>query len=110
MVVLLFWASPVVYAFHSVATSKIAGVGTWLYQLYLLNPITIAVVAFQRGAWLHGPIVQSTFAKTQHTSLASNYPADLDLRLVIAFLVGLVVLWFAHRLFTRLQGNFAQEI
>ncbi|MCU1550173.1 MAG: sugar transporter [Glaciihabitans sp.] len=109
MVVLLFWASPVVYAFRSVAGSDAAGVGTWLYQLYLLNPITIAVVAFQRGTWLHGHGVETSLAKS-HIPLSHNYPADLDLRLIIAIVVGLVFLWFAHRLFTRLQGNFAQEI
>ena len=109
MVVLLFWASPVVYAFHSVAGSKVAGVGTWIYDLYVLNPITIAVVAFQRGTWLHGPVVEKSLQKS-HLPLSGNYPADLDLRLAIAIVVGLALLWFAHRLFTRLQGNFAQEI
>jgi ABC-2 type transport system permease protein len=106
LVVLLFWASPVVYAFRSLTGS---GVASWIYQLYLLNPITVAVVAFQRGTWLHGVGVQQYFAKS-HIAIASNYPADLNLRLVIAIIVGLVFLWFAHRLFTRLQGNFAQEI
>ena len=106
LVVLLFWASPVVYAFRSLTGS---GVANWIYQVYLLNPITVAIVAFQRGTWLHGSGVVSSFAKS-HIAMASNYPADLNLRLVIAILVGIVFLWFAHRLFTRLQGNFAQEI
>jgi ABC-2 type transport system permease protein len=109
MVVLLFWASPVVYAFRAVAESKVAGVGTWIYDIYLLNPITLAVVAFQRATWLHGPEVQKSFSNS-HIALHANYPADLDLRLGVAILVGMVFLWFAHRLFTRLQGNFAQEI
>ena len=31
------WASPVVYAFRSLTGS---GVANWIYQLYLLKPIT----------------------------------------------------------------------
>lgn len=109
MVVLLFWASPVVYAFKSVAGSQFAGTGTWVEQLYLLNPITVAVISFQRATWLGGGAVRASFAKS-HIPLGINYPADLDLRLVVSIVVGLVFLWLAHRLFTRLQGNFAQEI
>ena len=32
------------------------------------------------------------------------------MRILIAFIVGLVLLFFAHRVFKRLQGNFAQEL
>ena len=35
---------------------------------------------------------------------------DLGLRMLIAFLIGLVVLWLCQRVFARLQGNFAQEL
>ena len=31
-------------------------------------------------------------------------------RLLIALGIGLVLLWLAQRLFTRLEGNFAQEL
>jgi ABC-2 type transport system permease protein len=106
VVPMLFWASPIVYSFANV--HKSIG-GSLIEQLYLLNPITVAVIAFQRAVWLPGPEVQATFAKDGIDPL-STYPADLDLRLLILCAIGTVFLWFSHRIFLRLQGNFAQEI
>jgi len=106
LVVILFWGSPVVYSFRNI--HEALG-GSLLEQLYLLNPITVAVVAFQRATWLGGANVQQQFADKGINPLDA-YPADLDLRLIIVTLIGLVFLWFAHRVFSRLQGNFAQEI
>ena len=34
----------------------------------------------------------------------------MPLRLGIAFLVSLVLLWVSQRVFARLEGNFAQEL
>jgi ABC-2 type transport system permease protein len=106
-VVMLFWASPIVYSYTALSNSPYGG--TWLEQVYLLNPITIAIIAFQRALWLGGPDVIAFFDKNG-MDLSSAYPADLDLRLLVAAIVGLVFLWFADRIFHRLQGNFAQEI
>lgn len=105
-VTMLFWASPIVYSYTNV--NQVIG-GTLVEQLYLANPITVAILAFQRALWLHGPDVVETFA-AKGIDLSSAYPADLDVRLLVMLLVGLVFLWFADRLFHRLQGNFAQEI
>jgi ABC-2 type transport system permease protein len=107
LVVMLFWASPIVYSYANVSGSVVGG--TWIEQVYLLNPITTAVIAFQRATWLTSPNVQEQLAD-KGVPATSWYPADLDLRLALAFGAGLVILWLAHRLFARLQGNFAQEI
>ena len=40
----------------------------------------------------------------------ADYPSGLGLRMLVAGLVGLVLLFISHRVFTRLQGNFAQEL
>ena len=106
-VTMLFWASPIVYSYRFLSESQYGG--TWIEQLYLLNPITVAIVAFQKALWLGGPAVQEEFA-AKGIDPASAYPADLDLRLIVMILVGIVFLWLADRLFHRLQGNFAQEI
>ena len=106
-VLMLFWASPIVYSFGMVSGSSVGG--TWVEQLYLLNPITVAVLAFQRALWLHGPSVGAQFDE-MGVKLSSMYPADLDLRLAIMIAIGAVFVWIAHRTFLRLQGNFAQEI
>lgn len=89
---ILFWASPIVYAWHQVAGS----VTGWLQDLYLLNPMTVAVLGFQRTFWVAGD-----------DQLA---PAHLAERLGLALAVGLVLLWICQRVFARLQSNFAQEL
>jgi len=104
---MLFWASPIIYSFSNLHTSE--AVPAWIEWVYLLNPITVAVIAFQRAVWLEGPVVQSTFEKLG-LDPTNTYPADLDLRLIVLLIVGAVFLWLSHRVFLRLQGNFAQEI
>lgn len=89
---ILFWASPIVYAWHQVAGS----VTGWLQDLYLLNPMTVAVLGFQRTFWVAGD-----------DQLAPGHLAE---RLGLALAVGLVLLWVCQRVFARLQSNFAQEL
>lgn len=104
---ILFWASPIVYAWSFVVSTAQSLALPWLEQIYLLNPMTVAIMAFQRGVWAAG---------SESTELYGNvippqpWPADMDLRLLALFLVGLVFLWFSQRVFARLQGNFAQEL
>ncbi len=90
---LLFWASPIIYPYSLVADQFH---GSWLEQLYLANPVTLAVLAFQRGAWVRGA--------------DQPFPTDMGLRLVIATATCVVLLWLAQRIFARAEGNFAQEL
>lgn len=90
---LLFWASPVVYSWGMV--QSILGDTIWL-DLYTNNPLTLAVLGFQRAFWVAGE--------------NAAQPTELLLRLTIAFLIGVVLLFLGHRAFLRMQGNFAQEI
>ncbi|MDH6235942.1 ABC transporter permease [Cryobacterium sp. CG_9.6] len=93
----LFWGSPVVYSF-SFVNSAIGG--TWLEQLYLANPVTLSVLGMQKALWLAG--------STESTQI--NFPPELALRLWVSVGVSIVLLWVAQRIFSRLQGNFAQEL
>jgi ABC-2 type transport system permease protein len=90
---ILFWASPVVYSWQMV--SGLVQSQFWL-NVYTSNPLTLAVIGFQNAFWVAG----------------DDYPQpdDLLLRLGVAFVIGLVLLFFSHRIFVRLQGNFAQEM
>lgn len=90
---ILFWASPIVYSFAFVTQTL---QGNWVEQLYLSNPVTVAILAFQRGMWVAGP--------------DTSFPDDLALRLGVCFVVGVVLLWVGQRVFARLEGNFAQEL
>ena len=88
-----FWLSPIVYAWSFVNDALQS---SFLNALYLANPVTLAVLAYQRGMWVAGAAVPQ--------------PTDLGLRLLIVLLIGLPVLWICQRVFARLQNNFAQEL
>lgn len=90
---LLFWASPVVYAW-SMVQELIRN--PLVLEVYTNNPLTLAVLGFQKAFWLAGA--------TQPT------PDDLLLRQLVALVIGVVLLVLTHRVFLRLQGNFAQEL
>jgi len=98
-IVILFWASPIVYSFTFVHKYL---QGNWLEQLYLANPVTVAVIAMQKALWGAGT--------TATGPMAQVWPNDLGLRLIITLAVSLVLLWLSQRVFSRLQGNFAQEL
>ncbi len=87
-----FWLSPIVYSWQQVS-GEISGV---LGAIYLANPVTLSILAFQRAFWVAG------------SSLPS--PAGLAPRLLIALGIGLVLVWLCQRVFSRLQNNFAQEL
>lgn len=94
LLLLLLWASPIVYSWGMV--KGILGNGLAL-EIYTDNPITLAVLGFQKAFWMGGQGV-------------AEYPAGLGLRLGIAFVIGLVLLVLFQRVFQRLQGNFAQAL
>ncbi|WP_374758275.1 ABC transporter permease [Leifsonia sp. LS1] len=90
----LMWASPIVYSWTMVKSVIHSPI---LLEVYTNNPLTLAVLGFQRALWIGG---QGT----------AEYPGELMLRLGIAGVVGLVLIALFHRVFTRLQGNFAQAL
>ena len=97
VLIVLFWTSPIVYSYSYVNQFM---QGSWLEQVYLANPITVGILGMQRGLWVAGSADPSI----------TNWPPDLAVRLWVALAVGAVFLWFSQRVFSRLQGNFAQEL
>lgn len=93
VMLILFWASPIIYSFKFVTANLGGGL---LEEIYLANPVTLGVLAFQRGMWVGGA--------------DEPFPSDLGTRLVVATLVSFLLLWVAQRMFARLEGNFAQEL
>ncbi|WP_194409122.1 ABC transporter permease [Microbacterium cremeum] len=89
----LFWASPIVYSWEMVANLIKS---PFLLDVYTNNPLTLAVIGFQRAFWVAGE--------------SAPHPTDLLLRLIVALVIGVVILFISHRVFLRLQGNFAQEM
>lgn len=92
ILMLVMWGSPIVYSWTQVQ-NHLPG---WLVQVYLNNPVTLSVIGFQEAFWSAG---------TPGTA-----PDALFTRMVVAGLVGLVLLFVSQRIFSRLQGNFAQEL
>ena len=90
---LLFWASPIIYPYSLVA-DRFAG--SWVQELYLANPVTLAVLAFQRGTWVRGA--------------DQPFPDGMALRVLVATAACVVFLWLGQRIFARAEGNFAQEL
>lgn len=90
---LVFWASPVVYSWSMVSSLVQSPL---LLEIYTDNPLTLAVLGFQRAFWVVGDAVP--------------FPDFLLLRMLVALLIGVVLLFVSHRVFRRLQGNFAQEL
>ena len=93
LLLVLFWASPIVYSYEFVHDALR---GSWLEQLYLANPVTVVVLTFQRAIWAAGA--------------DQTWPPDLLLRLALTGAASLAFLWVAQRIFARLEGNFAQEL
>ncbi|MCU1424308.1 MAG: sugar transporter [Microbacteriaceae bacterium] len=110
---LFFWASPIVYSYAYVVDAAQRTGNLWIAEIYLWNPITIAMLAFQRGMWVAGSrdnVMGQDAAGADIIVRAQAWPENLDLRLLGAAVVGLVLVWAFQRVFSRLQGNFAQEI
>jgi len=99
VLVVLFWASPIVYSFTYVHQALD---GSWIEQLYLANPATIAIVGMQQALWVGGV--------TATGPLAQVFPDDLAIRMLVMLGISLVLLWLAQRIFGRLSRNFAQEL
>ncbi len=92
---LAFWASPIVYSYSYVQRALATNYPV-LHEVYLSNPVTLAILGFQRSLWAAG--------------VDQPYPAHLMIRLAGAALIGIVLVFGAHRIFARLEGTFAQEL
>ena len=111
-ILIFFWASPIVYSWSLVVQSSAGSSVPWLPSVYISNPISVAILAFQKAMWAAGSEERPGLDADGLPIVIQPqpWPVDLDLRMLIMFVVGLLFLWLAQRVFSRLQGNFAQEI
>lgn len=98
----MMYASPIIYSWTMV--KKALGDGI-LLQIYTNNPVTLAVLGFQRAFWTAGHV-----ENYPDPTLAPEYPDFLLLRILIALVVCLFCVFISQRIFARLQGNFAQAL
>ncbi|WP_431696334.1 ABC transporter permease [Kocuria rhizophila] len=91
------WASPVLYMWTMVHEK----LWDWVYYVYMLNPLTVAVELFHYGFW---------FSTTDTPQLWHVPPHLLSLWTPLALLVTALVFFIGDRLFRAHEGNFAQEL
>jgi ABC-2 type transport system permease protein len=96
LLLVVVWLSPVLYPWSFVRDALGSG---WLLQLYLANPLTVAVQLFQRAFWAPGVGDDSV-----------QLIPDLFARGVAALAVAGAVLLVGQLAFSRLEGRFAQEL
>jgi ABC-2 type transport system permease protein len=94
IVMCAIWASPVMYQWEMVER-QFPG---WAFNLYRLNPITIAVELFHFGIW-------SPLDPDNQRALP-----NLWLFAAIALATSLVVMTIGQIIFRRLEGRFAQDL
>jgi len=97
VLMVLVWTSPVLYPWQLVA--DLLGPDSWLFTLYQLNPVTVAVELVHRGTW----------ATASPENLA-QMPPDLAVHTVVAFVVSGALVLVGQRMFRRMSGRFAQEL
>jgi ABC-2 type transport system permease protein len=74
-----------------------------LYQIYMANPVTQAVLLMQRLFWY--PLVED-----KSEIAGRSFPPDLWERGLITLVACLVFLWFAQRFFSRAEGKFPERL
>ena len=88
------WASPVLYPWTTVKNAA----PDWLLQIYLSNPVTVAVELFHAGLWF------------PTTTGAPLLPPDLFVRALLGLVIAFAVLALGQLVFRRLEGRFAQDL
>lgn len=90
------WASPVLYTWSMVYQRA----DQWLYELYMLNPMTIGVELFHDAFWL--PIVEGLPGSARPEQLLMNTGWSL--------LIALATLFIGQTVFRKMEGSFAQNL
>ena len=73
-----------------------------LYQIYVANPVTQAVLLMQRLFWY--PLVEHP------NRLPQEFPPDMFPRGLITLAICCVLLWLAQRFFSRVEGKFPERL
>ncbi|QEO13530.1 ABC transporter permease [Agromyces intestinalis] len=88
------WTSPVLYSSEMVR----AIAPPWVYDLYMLNPLTSAVELFHSAFWF--PTTDQTAAR----------PENLWLFAGLGFAAALIMLVVGQLVFRKFEGRFAQDL
>jgi ABC-2 type transport system permease protein len=93
-----FWMTPIVYS-GGVVHAEIGD--SWLWTVYLLNPVTWVVMGFQAALYHSSDVA---------TVLPPFTAGEIALGLTAVIAMSIVLLWLTWRLFFSLSGDFAEEL
>jgi ABC-2 type transport system permease protein len=74
-----------------------------LYEIYNANPVTQAVLLFQRLFWY--PLMDEADQKG-----AVHFPPDMYTRGAITLVLCLLLLWLAQKFFSRMENKFPERL
>ncbi|WP_431813861.1 ABC transporter permease [Kocuria sp. cx-455] len=97
IVMVATWASPVLYMWIMVRDK----LWEWVYFVYMLNPLTVAVELFHYGFW---------FPTTDNPQIWHVPPHLLTWWTPLTIVVSVLIFFIGDRLFRAQEGNFAQEL
>lgn len=97
---LVTWISPVLYTWQMVYEVAVAKGMGWIWQLYQLNPISVAVELFHYGFW----------QSSQTPQQLSAIPSSMFTHTAVAAFVSLLTLVGGELYFRRADARFAQEL
>jgi ABC-2 type transport system permease protein len=113
-----FFATPIVYSYSATIGPELAGTKashflqslhlgfihlTWVY---LADPVVPVILSFQRAIYGMGSVINSSKRPVVPVHSIGWY-AGLDLWVIA---VGLVLFYFALKIFSRVESNFAEEL
>jgi ABC-2 type transport system permease protein len=105
------WIVPMMYPFEKLATGLGGG---WFYNLYLSNPLTVAVLLVQRGFWIPTALGKGTGVNAFPTDVGDiGYPTMPHHYMALGWLmlgISLVLLVLCQLAFRRLEGRFADRL
>lgn len=95
-IILLFatWTAPVLYSFTLVRDT----LPTWLFELYMANPLTVAVELFHSAFWF--PTTSGGMERPEHLWLLAG----------VGIVIVLVLMAVGQFVFRKLEGRFAQDL
>ncbi|MPZ60764.1 MAG: ABC transporter permease [Propionibacteriales bacterium] len=107
IIVLIPWSTPMIYSLDLVRNA-FAGRPDWMIELYLANPLVEAVMLSQQAFW--SPTVDQRDDLTASEQASLEMAPHLYERGLIIVAIGLLLLWFAQKVFTRLEASFAEQL
>lgn len=96
------WTAPVLYSWTMLADKA----PSWVFHIYMCNPLTVAVEFFHKGFWF----ATSTGALDNPPKDALLPPDLLPVYAVVAFAIAVGTIVVGQLVFRRFERNFAQDL